>query len=92
YFKRCEDIFGEFIYEAPRNFNVQMAKLGYGLWSGEYSKQPENVEDPQEAVPELPGVKPRMFKNLIGQGHPEFSTKRQQDAQEFFLHLISILE
>lgn len=33
-----------------------------------------------------------MFKNLIGQGHPEFSTKRQQDAQEFFLHLISVLE
>lgn len=41
---------------------------------------------------ELPGIKPQMFKNLIGQGHPEFSTKKQQDAQEFFLHLISILE
>lgn len=41
---------------------------------------------------ELPGIKPHMFKNLIGQGHPEFSTKKQQDAQEFFLHLISILE
>ena len=29
---------------------------------------------------------------MIGKGHPEFSTKRQQDAQEFFLHVINILE
>lgn len=33
-----------------------------------------------------------MFKTLVGKGHPEFSTKRQQDAQEFFLHIINILE
>ena len=26
-------------------------------------------------------VKPVMFKNLIGRGHPEFSGKQQQDAQ-----------
>ncbi|GFT00664.1 ubiquitin carboxyl-terminal hydrolase 5 [Nephila pilipes] len=92
YYEKCDNIFNEFILDAPRNINVQMAKLAYGLWSGEYSKPPENVKDPQEPVPELPGIKPRMFKNLIGQGHPEFSTKRQQDAQEFFLHLISVLE
>lgn len=30
-----------------------------------------------------------MLKALIGRGHPEFSTMRQQDAQEFFLHLLS---
>lgn len=33
-----------------------------------------------------------MFKTLIGRGHPEFSTRRQQDAQEFLLHLISLVE
>lgn len=33
-----------------------------------------------------------MFKALIGKGHPEFSTNRQQDAQEFFLHLINMVE
>ena len=38
------------------------------------------------------GIRPQMFKTLIGKGHPEFSTKRQQDAQEFFLHIINILE
>ena len=38
------------------------------------------------------GIRPQMFKTLIGRGHPEFSTKRQQDAQEFFLHLLTELE
>ena len=33
-----------------------------------------------------------MFKALISKGHPEFSTNRQQDAQEFFLHLINMVE
>ena len=33
-----------------------------------------------------------MFKSLVGKGHPEFSTKRQQDAQEFLLHLFSMIE
>ena len=33
-----------------------------------------------------------MFRTLIGRGHPEFSTKRQQDAQEYLLHLINMVE
>lgn len=38
------------------------------------------------------GIAPRMFKALIGRGHPEFSTNRQQDAQEFLLHFINMVE
>lgn len=38
------------------------------------------------------GIAPRMFKALIGRGHPEFSTNRQQDAQEFFLHFVNMVE
>ena len=33
-----------------------------------------------------------MFKTVIGRGHPEFSTNRQQDAQEFFMHLLSTID
>ncbi len=33
-----------------------------------------------------------MFKSLVGRGHPEFSTRRQQDAQEFLLHLLNSVE
>ncbi|XP_054724568.1 ubiquitin carboxyl-terminal hydrolase 5-like [Uloborus diversus] len=90
YFQACDEIFSQSILDAPRDFNLQMAKLAYGLLSGAYSKAPEGKS--KEIPEELPGIAPHMFKSLIGQGHPEFSTKRQQDAQEFFLHLISILE
>ncbi len=33
-----------------------------------------------------------MFKSLIGKGHSEFSTNRQQDALEFMQHLFSLIE
>lgn len=32
-----------------------------------------------------------MFMNLIGKSHPEFSTKRQQDAQEFYLFFLDVV-
>ncbi|KFM58922.1 Ubiquitin carboxyl-terminal hydrolase 5, partial [Stegodyphus mimosarum] len=92
YFENCNRIFSEVPYvNAPKDFNVQMAKLGYGLLSGEYSQPPSGSTKDQE-VEELPGIKPHMFKLIVGHGHPEFSTKRQQDAQEFFLHLFSLME
>lgn len=33
-----------------------------------------------------------MFKNIISRNHREFATKQQQDAQEFFLHVINEVE
>lgn len=33
-------------------------------------------------------VAPRMFKHLVGHGHPEFSSGRQQDAAEYMQHLL----
>uniref|UniRef100_A0A8C1WDH3 Ubiquitin carboxyl-terminal hydrolase n=1 Tax=Cyprinus carpio TaxID=7962 RepID=A0A8C1WDH3_CYPCA len=38
------------------------------------------------------GISPKMFKALVSKGHPEFSSDRQQDAHEFFLHLINLVE
>lgn len=37
------------------------------------------------------GVKPAGFKTLVGKGHAEFATMRQQDAEEFLGHLITVL-
>jgi uncharacterized UBP type Zn finger protein len=69
------------------------AKLGLGLLSGKYSKPPAEASKSKQIGDELqPGISPHMFKSLIGKGHALFSTKRQQDAQEFFLHLINTLE
>ncbi|KAL1937656.1 hypothetical protein VTO73DRAFT_12931 [Trametes versicolor] len=37
------------------------------------------------------GVRPTGFKALVGKGHEEFATMRQQDAEEFFTHLVTVL-
>ncbi|CAH1967877.1 unnamed protein product [Acanthoscelides obtectus] len=73
--------------DPAEDFNVQMAKLGHGLLSGKYSQPP-----PPESNEGPPGICPQMFKTLVGKGHPEFSTKKQQDVQEFMLHLLTLLE
>ncbi|XP_054646005.1 ubiquitin carboxyl-terminal hydrolase 13 isoform X6 [Dunckerocampus dactyliophorus] len=68
----------------------RMAKLGHGLLSGQYSKPPmkcELIEQHQQK-----GISPRMLKALVSRGHPEFSSNRQQDAHEFFLHMINLVE
>ncbi|KAJ3293305.1 hypothetical protein HK104_004606 [Borealophlyctis nickersoniae] len=71
-------------------FHCQMAKMADGLLSGRYSVPIEKGQD--EEVRGQDGIAPSMFKALIGKGHAEFSTMRQQDAQEFFQHLVSIIE
>ena len=38
------------------------------------------------------GVSPRMLKSLVSRGHPEFSSNRQQDAHEFLMHMINVVE
>uniref|UniRef100_A0A8C5I7I0 Ubiquitin carboxyl-terminal hydrolase n=1 Tax=Gouania willdenowi TaxID=441366 RepID=A0A8C5I7I0_GOUWI len=66
------------------------AKLGHGLLSGLYSKPPmksELIEQHQQK-----GVSPRMLKALVSRGHPEFCSNRQQDAHEFLLHIINLVE
>ena len=35
-------------------------------------------------------VAPRMLKHLVGQGHAEFSSGRQQDAAEYMQHLLEV--
>ncbi|XP_068056466.1 ubiquitin carboxyl-terminal hydrolase 13 isoform X4 [Anomalospiza imberbis] len=83
--------------DPTQDFNTQMAKLGHGLLSGQYSKPPmksELIEQvmKEEHKPQPNGISPRMFKAFISKDHPEFSSNRQQDAQEFFLHLINLVE
>ncbi|XP_052819393.1 ubiquitin carboxyl-terminal hydrolase 5-like [Mya arenaria] len=89
YASAVDEIFASAPVDPTSDFNVQSAKLGHGLLSGDYSKSPEGGDENNLAPS---GIRPQMFKTLIGRGHPEFSTKRQQDAQEFFLHLLSQLE
>ncbi|KAF9926454.1 hypothetical protein BGZ67_008096 [Mortierella alpina] len=66
----------------------QLAKVADGLLSGRYSTP---VISESGEVQGQDGIAPGMFKALIGRGHPEFSTMRQQDSFEFFQHLIKII-
>ncbi|KAI8379979.1 hypothetical protein EDC96DRAFT_492531 [Choanephora cucurbitarum] len=63
----------------------QLHKLADGLLSGRYA-QPNQDESHQE------GIAPGMFKALVGKGHAEFSTMRQQDAFEFFQYLCKSIQ
>ncbi|KAM7358302.1 ubiquitin specific protease 5 [Cochliomyia hominivorax] len=83
--KGAEKYFNEFPPDPANDFNIQMSKLGNGLWSGKYSSITENSMDSN-------GISPTMFKNIIGKNHPDFGTKQQQDAYDFYLHLINLLE
>lgn len=90
YVAKMEQIFTSLSSDPTSDFTVQMAKLGHGLLSGDYSKPPP--ESAGDFIPPPTGIRPQMFKTLVGRGHPEFSTKRQQDAQEFLLHLLAFIE
>ncbi|XP_055909044.1 ubiquitin carboxyl-terminal hydrolase 5 [Eupeodes corollae] len=79
--------FDAFPQDPANDFNIQTAKLGTGLWSGKYSSIAENTLDTEST-----GISPAMFKNIIGKNHPDFSTKQQQDACEFFLYFLNLLE
>lgn len=70
-------------------FHCQMEKMANGLLSGEYSVP---IADENDEKRGQDGITPFMFKDLIAKGNPEFSSMRQQDAQEFLQHILSVVE
>lgn len=79
--------------EPSGNFNFQLSKLGYGLLSGRYSVRDDDETKEDETLVKPPkGIKPTSFKSIIGRGHAEFASKRQQDAQEFLIYLFDLIE
>jgi len=67
------------------NFHVQMAKLGVGLCTDQYSSAAPAAGE------KSPSVEPRTFKHLVGKGHSEFSSGRQQDACEYLQHILEVM-
>ncbi|PHH92758.1 hypothetical protein CDD83_5382 [Cordyceps sp. RAO-2017] len=78
------------VQEPAADLETQLRKLADGLLSGRYSKPDENLASESE-VTHQKGLAPAMFKHLIGRGHPEFSTMRQQDAFELLQHLFKLI-
>ena len=75
------------------DLETQLRKLADGILSGRYSRADMDVivapDSPE--VPRQKGLAPAMFKHLVGRGHEEFSTMKQQDAFEFLLHLLKLI-
>ncbi|XXH03243.1 Mitotic spindle checkpoint component mad2 [Hypoxylon texense] len=79
--------------DPAQDLETQLRKLGDGLLSGRYSKPDSDVVASEDS-PEIPyqkGLAPSMLKHLIGRGHAEFSTMRQQDAFELLQHLVKLI-
>ncbi|KAI1306701.1 hypothetical protein EDD11_004704 [Mortierella claussenii] len=74
--------------EPGKCLQCQLAKVADGLLSGHYSTP---VISESGEVQGQDGIAPGMFKALVGRGHPEFSTMRQQDSFEFFQYLIKVI-
>ncbi|KLJ11056.1 ubiquitin thiolesterase [Blastomyces silverae] len=75
------------------DLETQLRKLSDGIHSGRYA-----FPDPDAAIcadsPDVvyqKGLAPAMFKHLVGRGHEEFSTMRQQDSFEFLIHLFKLI-
>jgi len=85
--ERYADDSGRIFASAPEDpvsdFPTQMAKLVNALVTDEYATP--------EAENAAVAVCPRMFKQIVGKGHPEFSTGRQQDSVEYFQHLLEVM-
>ncbi|CAA17049.1 Lys48-specific deubiquitinase Ubp14 [Schizosaccharomyces pombe] len=73
------------------DLQCQLGKLADGLVSGKFSK-PSKIgllNNPSSSIlPYQDGLRPFMFKDVVGQGHSEFGTSQQQDAYEFLLYLL----
>lgn len=75
------------------DLETQLRKVADGLLSGRYSKPDSDVAASEHSSenPHQKGLAPAMLKHLIGRGHEEFSTMRQQDAFELLLHLFKLI-
>ena len=70
----------------PNDLSQQFKKLIY------YAQNPGHYSYiTEEKLGQELGIRPIAVKSIIGRGHPEFSSTRQQDAFEFYLHLLSLI-
>ena len=80
--------------KAADDLLCQTTKLSSALTSGEFcGPVPKSVQvsDASTSDPKY-RVAPRMFKHVVGHNHVDFRTGQQQDAAQYFLHLLEKLD
>ncbi|KAK7457162.1 ubiquitin C-terminal hydrolase Ubp14 [Stygiomarasmius scandens] len=79
-------------YSHPANYHNHTPTPSYTLSETESEPaRPPGLDNNDTPVVFQEGIKPSSFKSLIGKGHEEFSTMRQQDSEEFFTYLLQVL-
>jgi ubiquitin carboxyl-terminal hydrolase 5/13 len=79
--------------DPAQDLETQLRKLADGLLSGRYSRPDLDhfTSEHSDKIAHQKGLAPSMLKHLVGRGHEEFSTMRQQDAFEFLLHMFKLI-
>lgn len=90
--------------DPSEDLTAQLSKLAVGVLTSRYVPPQHAVEDAVRASSSSAGeeggkianlekfvLAPRMFKHLVGKGHTEFSSGRQQDVSEFFQYFLEVL-
>uniref|UniRef100_A0AC35TUH2 Ubiquitin carboxyl-terminal hydrolase n=1 Tax=Rhabditophanes sp. KR3021 TaxID=114890 RepID=A0AC35TUH2_9BILA len=67
--------------ETHGDFMAQTAKLISSMLSGEFSIPGDNIHV----------IKPTQFRKVVGEGHCEFSTGKQQDVEEYIRYFFELL-
>ncbi len=79
----------------------QISKLVEGMSCGRYSEKKvakkieyegQSEEEKSKVEYAQDGVKPHMFKTLVGRDHHEFKTSKQCDAQEYFGYVLEKMQ
>jgi ubiquitin carboxyl-terminal hydrolase 5/13 len=75
------------------DLETQLRKVADGLLSGRYSHPSQAaLEQDSVSVHHQDGLAPAMLKAIIGKGHAEFSTMKQQDAFELLQHIFKLVD
>lgn len=90
YIHKSNELFRANIKNPMSDFNTQMSKLALGLNSGDYSHCPP--KENSSHFNKVNGITPASIRRLIGRNHAEFSSNRQQDAQEYLLFVLNLME
>ncbi|KAL3119016.1 hypothetical protein niasHT_003799 [Heterodera trifolii] len=73
--------------EINEDFAAQLAKIFIAMKSGNYSR-----EDNKHGAEKEKGIRPTTFRRIVGRNHPEFSTAKQQDVEEYVRFLFEKVE
>lgn len=77
-------------YSVPRDTTYDQHDVGFSPGPDDAAAATAEAEAKPKVVFQE-GIKPGMYKALVGKDHAEFSTMKQQDAGEFLLHLLELV-